>query len=92
MFAEGIIVAILEGIGGVAADVRDITLGHHVESLIAANRVGNGEYSSIALRELADAADAPDVNIAALVVAVYCLIFLAVTFTVFLRRDIRVHQ
>lgn len=92
MFAEGIAVAILESIGGIAADLRDIALGHHVESLIAANRIGNSEYSSIALRDLASAADSPDANIAALVVVVYCLVFLAVTFAVFLRRDIRVHQ
>lgn len=92
MFAEGIIMEILESIGGVAADFRDIALGHNVESLIAANRIGTSEYSSIALRDLASAADAPEVNIAALVVVVYCLIFVAVTFAVFLRRDIRGHQ
>lgn len=92
MFAEGIIIAVVEGIGGVTEDFREVALGRHVESLIAANRIGEGDYSSIAARELASAADAPDVNIAALVIVGYCALFLAVSFAVFLRRDIRVHQ
>ncbi len=92
MFAEGIIVAILDSVGGVAADFRDIALGHHVGSLIAANRIGTGDYNSIAGRDLATTAEVPDVNIAVLVVALYCLVFLAVIFAIFLRRDIRVHQ
>ena len=51
MLGEGIIIAILESIGGIAADFREIAIGHHVSSLIAANRIGTGDYNSIAARE-----------------------------------------
>jgi hypothetical protein len=84
MFAEGIIIAVMESIGGVTQDFRDIALGHHVSSLIAANRIGAGDYNYLAPRDLARAAEVPDVNVATLVVP-YCLVFLAVTFRVFLR-------
>ncbi len=92
IFAEGIGVAILLGMGGRAADLSDIALGRHVASLVAANRIGSGDYNSIAFREFADPAKLPDPNVGALVILLYCLVFLAITFTVFLRRDIRVHQ
>lgn len=92
IFAEGIGVAILQGMGGLAADLSDMALGRHVASLIAANRIGSGEYNSIAFREFADPADLPDPSVGALAILLYCLLFLAVTFAVFLRRDIRGHQ
>src|SRR6266545_2097515 len=66
MLGEGIIVAILESIGGIAANFREVAIGHHVASLIAANRIGAGDYNSIAGRELPVAAELPDVWVAAL--------------------------
>jgi len=92
MLAESIAIGIMGGIGGFAADLRDAALGRHVASLIAANRIGSGEYTSLALREIADPRELPDPGIGALVTLLYCLAFLAITFTVFLRRDIRVHE
>ena len=89
MLGEGIIVAILESIGGVAADVRDVAIGHHVASLIAANRIGSGDYNSIAGRELPVSSELPDVWVATLVILAYCAVFAAVAFFVFNRRDLR---
>jgi ABC-type transport system involved in multi-copper enzyme maturation permease subunit len=89
MLGEGIIIAILESIGGIAADFREIAIGHHVSSLIAANRIGTGDYNSIAARELPVAADLPDVWIATLVILLYCAAFTAVGFFIFQRRDLR---
>jgi len=89
MLGEGIIVAILESIGGVAADFREVAIGHHVASLIAANRIGSGDYNSIAARELPISGDLPDVWAATLMIFVYCAIFVAVAFFVFNRRDLR---
>ena len=89
MLGEGIIVAILESIGGIAADFREIAIGHHVSSLIAANRIGAGEYNSIAAREIPVAADLPDVWVAALVILLYSAAFAAVAFFIFQRRDLR---
>ncbi len=90
MLAEGIVGSVFKEIGGSAADVRDVLIGHNVSSLVAANRIGPGDYNSIAARELPSPAEAPDVAIAVLVIAVYCLALLAVAFAAFLRRDIRV--
>ena len=89
MLGEGIILAILESIGGVAADFREIALGHHVSSLIAANRIGSGDYTSLAAREIPVSADLPSVWVATLVIVVYCAVFLAIAFFVFQRRDLR---
>ena len=89
MLGEGIIVAILESIGGIAADFREVAIGHHVSSLIAANRIGTGEYNSIAAREIPVAADLPDVWVATLVIVLYCIAFAAVAFFIFQRRDLR---
>ncbi len=88
MFGEAIIVAILQGIGGVAADLRPFVLGHNVSALIASNRIGTGDYNSIAPRELPVASELPDPAIAVLVVGLYCLGFLAIAFVIFNRRDI----
>ncbi|HEV8574060.1 MAG TPA: ABC transporter permease subunit [Dehalococcoidia bacterium] len=89
LLGEGIIVAILESIGGVAADFREVTIGHHVASLIAANRIGSGDYNSIAAREIPVSGDLPDVWAATFVILVYCAIFVAMAFLVFNRRDLR---
>lgn len=89
MFGEGIIVAILDSIGGIAGDLREVTIGHHVASLIAANRIGSGDYASIAARELPVSNDLPDVWVATLVTLLYCAAFAAVAFFVFQRRDLR---
>ena len=89
MLGEGIIVAILESIGGIAADFREVAIGHHVSSLIAANRIGTGDYTSIAAREHPVAADLPDVWVAALVILLYSAAFAAVAFFIFQRRDLR---
>jgi len=89
MLGEGIIVAILESIGGIAADFREVAIGHHVASLIAANRIGTGDYNSIAAREIPVAADLPDVWVAALVILLYSAAFAAIAFFIFQRRDLR---
>jgi len=89
MFGEAIILAILGGIGGVAADARDLSIGHNVAALLAANRIGDyHNYNSFSPREPLAASELPDPAIAALVLALYCLAFLAIAFWVFRRRDV----
>ena len=88
MFGEGILVAILGGIGGIAEGVRPFFIGHNVSSLMAANRIGTLDYNSIAPRELPIASELPDVWVATLVLAVWCVAFLAIAFAVFRRRDV----
>ena len=88
MFVENILGAVLNELGGVAADTRSLLLGHNVSSLIAANRIGSGDYVSMAPRDAALPGDLPDVWLATLIIAAYCAFFLVVAFAVFNRRDI----
>lgn len=89
MFAEAITLAILGGVGGVAADMRALFLGHNVLALLAVNRIGGfRDYNAFSPRDRPLASDLPDPTVAALVLALYCLAFLAVAFWVFRRRDV----
>ena len=89
VIGEGILLAVFEGIGGLAEDSRSLFIGHNVNALIAANRIGLGDYNSMALRENPIASELPDPNIAVIVLTIYGLVFLAIAFYVFRRRDIR---
>ena len=90
VIGEAITIAIFKDIGGLAGDLRSLFIGHNVNALVAANHIGFGDYNSLAFRERPpDASDLPDVNAAALVIAIYCVILLATTFAIFQRRDIR---
>lgn len=89
MFGEAAVVAILDGVGGAAADARICFIGHNVNALLSANRIGSLDYNAWPTpRELPVASDLPDPAIAALIVGLYCLAFLAIAFWVFRRRDI----
>lgn len=89
MFGEAILLAVLEGIGGVAADARAFFMGHNASALLAANRIGFGDYNSFAPRRIPLTSDLPDPAVAALVLALYCLAFLTIAFVTFRRRDIQ---
>ncbi len=89
VIGEGILVAVFREIGGLAEDSRSLFIGHNVNALIAANRIGYGDYNSMALRENPTASELPDPNISAVVLTVYCLLLVAIAFYVFRRRDIR---
>ena len=89
MFAESIVLAILGGIGGLAADARAFSIGHNVVALLAVNRIGGfADYNAFAPRDRPPASELPDPGVAALVLALYCLAFLAIAFWVFQRRDV----
>ena len=88
MFGEAIILAILEGIGSVAADARAFSIGHNVQAILTANRIGTGDYYSFAPRETLNPSELPDPAIAALVLGLYCIGFLMIAFVIFRRRDI----
>ena len=88
LFAEAIVIAILESVGGVGADLRDFSIGHNVNALVAQNRIGEGDYGSIAPRELPRSGEVPDPNLAALILTMYSAGFCAIAFYVFNRRDV----
>jgi len=89
LFGEAIVISILQSLGGVAADLRDISIGDNAASLLAANRIGPGDYNSLAPREHPVASELPDVWVACFVLAIYCVVFIAIAYYVFQRRDLK---
>ena len=90
VMVEAIVLGILGGVGGATADARTYFIGHNVVALLAANQVGQVNFFSLALRDNPPSVSGlPDPAIAALVLAIYCLGFLAIAFWIFQRRDVR---
>jgi ABC-type transport system involved in multi-copper enzyme maturation permease subunit len=92
IIGEAILSGILSGLGGPAPTIRAFLIGHNVSALLAANAIGPGEYNSMAFRELPVASELPDPGIAALVIAFYSALFLAIAYAVFQRRDLGVES
>ncbi len=89
LFGEALLLAILEAIGGIAADVRDLTIGHNVSALMAQNHIGFANPLTLAARDQRPAAELPDPNVAAVVLALWSLAFAAISFYIFQKRDLR---
>jgi ABC-type transport system involved in multi-copper enzyme maturation permease subunit len=68
---------------------RSVTIGHNAASLLAANRIGSGDYLSLAPRPLPDASELPDPWVGFFVLCVWCVALLGLTYYVFRRRDLR---
>ena len=88
IIGESILLGVLGGIGGGAADARAFFLGHNVGAVMAANRLTDTDFISLAPRPAPPIDDLPSAAAAALVVALYCVIFLAIAYGVFQRRDL----
>jgi hypothetical protein len=90
MVLEAIIVALLETGGGLFADSRTLFPGHNVGALIAENRFGGLEYESMAFRDLGQS-DA-GVWTATMILVAESALLIAVSFAVFMRRDVTVNH
>jgi ABC-type transport system involved in multi-copper enzyme maturation permease subunit len=89
LITESILVAILGNFGGPAPTINAFLLGHNVAALLSANNIaGESDYYSFAFRETPDAAELPEPIVGALVVALYCAAFLAISYGIFQRRDL----
>jgi hypothetical protein len=87
---EGIILAILGNIGGVAGDMRLLFVGHHVSAVMELNRIGSESISSgLVLRPQPEASDLLAPAQAAVAVAAYCLFLASAALWLFQRRDVR---
>jgi ABC-2 type transport system permease protein len=90
VFVEGILLAILGNIGGVAADMRLFFIGHHVNAVLELNRIGGGSISAgFILRPQPEASDLLAPAQAAVALAAYCLFLASAALWLFQRRDIR---
>ncbi len=88
VFGEAIITGILLGIGGVWGDIASFLPAHNVNAIMATNHIGEGNFNSLALRDIGlSRSELPDPWVAALLIGVYCAGLLAVTYGVFQKRD-----
>ena len=90
VFVEGILLAILGNIGGVAADMRLFLVGHDVSGVMELNRIGTESvYAGFVLRPQPEASDLLPPLQATAAVAAYCLFLAGTTLWLFQRRDVR---
>ena len=90
VFVEGILLAILGNIGGVAADMRLFLVGHHVNAVMELNRIGSESiYSGFVLRPQLEASELLPAAQAAAAVAAYCVFLAGTALWLFQRRDVR---
>lgn len=68
---------------------RSLTIGYNVSAVLAANRLDDGDYASIAPREALDPSEGPGAWVGFWIVCVWCAGLLAATYYVFRRRDLR---
>ncbi len=88
MIAEAILLGILHQLGGIAPTIQSFILGHNVSAVLSANVIGTEHYNSLAFRNNAVPAELSDPAVGALVIALYCALFLAIAYGVFQRRDL----
>ena len=87
---EAITIAVFSGIGTAWSETaRAFLPGHNVAAILSANRIDEGAFFSLAPREQLLPVSLPDPAVAALVLALYCLVFLAISYAVFQRRDLQ---
>jgi ABC-2 type transport system permease protein len=85
---EAMLLAIFEQSGGAFAYSRAFFIGHNALALVTANQFAGLSLASIAPRQPLPASDLPDPAAAAVALALYSAAFLAISFTVFQRRDL----
>lgn len=89
MILGAIIVAVLGTFGELMQNARFLFLDHSITALIAENRFGDLSYNVMWFRDL-DSDSLPGVWTAAALIVVQSAFFLAISFTIFLRRDVTV--
>jgi len=89
LIVESSVVPILGALGSPWEDFRNVTIGHNAAALLAANRIDDGQYLSMAFRETPDASELPDPWLAFTVLCAWCAGLLALTYYVFSKRDLR---
>ena len=90
VFVEGILLAILGNIGGVAADMRLLLIGHNVNSVMELNRIGSESvFAGLILRPQPEASDLLPAAQATLALLAYCFFLAGTALWLFQRRDVR---
>lgn len=89
LIIESAIIPILGAFASPWEDIRNFTIGHNVASLLAANKIDNGDYLSLAFRESPNADELLDPWVSLAILGAWCAGLLGLTYWVFGRRDLR---
>jgi len=92
LIGEAILLGILHGLGGVAPTIESFVLGHNTSAVLSANVIGSENFNSLAFRNNPLPGELPDPAVGALVIALYCALFLAIAYGVFQRRDLGIES
>lgn len=84
---EGVLVALFGELGGSWAHLQNLFLEHHASALLAQNNDGFG-FNTIAFREIPRIDNSPEPGISAVLLVVFTIVFAAVSYASFLRRDL----
>jgi ABC-type transport system involved in multi-copper enzyme maturation permease subunit len=68
---------------------RSVTIAHNASAVLSANKIDDGAYFSLALRETPDSADLPDPWTGFIVLTIWCAALLGITYYIFQKRDLR---
>ena len=89
LIIESVIIPLLGALGSPWQDIRNVAIGHNAASLLAANRIDDSQYLSLAFREIPNGADLPNPWTAFAALCAWCAALLALTYYVFSKRDLR---
>ena len=85
---ESSAVGILGSLGGTWAHFQNLFIEHHAAALLALNSSRVSPNNSLAFRAVPDPADTPDPWLAAFMLVAFCIVFGAISFWSFARRDL----
>lgn len=85
---ESIVLPLFDALGGFWANLQFLFIGHYADAMVAANRIDDREYASLAFRDAPMAADLPDPWVAALMLALISAALAGVAFASFGSRDL----
>lgn len=89
MIIEATIIPIFGSLPDPWPAFRSVTIGHNVSALLAANRIDDDDYASLAPREALEPGEGPDPWAAFIVLCIWCVALVGVSYYVFGKRDLR---
>jgi ABC-type transport system involved in multi-copper enzyme maturation permease subunit len=89
LIIESTMIGIFDALGGRWEDIADLTIGRNASALLAANRIDDGPYISLAFRENPDPNELIDPWGAFIILCIWCVGLLGASYYVFRNRDLR---
>jgi ABC-type transport system involved in multi-copper enzyme maturation permease subunit len=89
LIIESTLIGVFDALGGTWQAISELSIGRNAAALLAANRIDDGVYISLAFRENPDPSELADPWAAFVMLSVWCVALLGVTYYVFEKRDLR---